>query len=146
MRVKEVAARFRTATDTAWFDGMPANPKKILALMQKSLNETTGYKFKMTPTLIRENRYYGIFRFEGVTIEVQVQWDSPYGARAYSLEKPSIIAVNPTAYDRTVFTYHMALTTETITLLWMGQAARRITHDVERRRSHPEYYIGDGEL
>ena len=142
MLIHEISARFQKTSDTAWLDGKPANPKKVLGLMQRSLNKYTGFNWKMTPTRIGKKRYYGEFDFEGTTIEIQVSWEDAYGSMESTIDRPAVVCVNPAAHDRNVFLYYWPMETEKIKHLFKAPAAI-IIDAVEGRRKADARFAKD---
>ncbi len=138
----ETSARFKAGSNTAMLDGRPANPKKILGLMQKSLNKTTGFNWKMTPTKMLPNKYAGDFTFEDTTITVEVSWDSDYGARVYSIDSPAVTAVNDAAFERNIFFYAIQMNTKNIGQIWK-KSADDIRDRINGRRAAQDRFDQD---
>ncbi len=121
---RAMKTRFRrSAKTTALLDGQPANPKKILNMIQQSLNKATGYNFRLTPKYIEDEGFWALYEYNfgeyTVEIEVEISW---YDDQMYSgtIEKPMIRIVieRPIRDRKTLSHYRKAVTTEWINTMW----------------------------
>lgn len=156
MKIKEIIieygatrTRFQKQSNSAIFNGKPADPKKILIALKNSLNKTTGFNFKVKPTRVNKKEYAADFYYEDGDFE----YPMAHGAKWMmivltvswfengSKEKPIIKAQIHNSHDEmTLFKHQIEMNNETISNMWIPMTVHTIHEYIDEEET---YYDDD---